>query len=154
VEFDRVDCFDKISVRIPRSWVATEGEEVGTFGFYDPSDETGTLRVSLFTYQRGRVYTPDILQEEEFEERNENGVEFFRAGEHFLAEWNKPARLEDDVHMFWWSVSTVVAPKVKRRALFSYAVPEQLFAKPEFRDHLKMIRECVFATHFIAETSN
>lgn len=153
MEFDRVDCFGKISVRIPRTWVESQDEEGDTCGFYDPAGYSGTLRVSLFRNERDKPFTPEMLQEEDFADRDEEGVKFFRNDDYVFAEWNLPAR-NKDVHMYFWTASAAVTPKLTRRALFSYAVPLEQLHKPEFQTNYNMVRDCVFAVHFMTEKAN
>jgi hypothetical protein len=154
VEFDRVDCFGKISVRIPHSWAQGEGDD-GTCEFFDPNGKTGTLRASLVTAQRDEGCTQETLQDEEFEIRHEPNANFFRVGsDRFAAEWNGPAKKEDGVHMFYWTVAAVINPKLIRKAVFSYTVINSRMREPDFSGELQIVRDCVLATYFMSEVVN
>jgi hypothetical protein len=149
VEFDRVTCFGKISVRIPRHWAEGNNAEKDTHEFFDPSGPLGTLRVSLFSNERPLAVTLDNLQEELFEDRDEEGVRFFRVDEDtVIAEYDELATQEDDVHMFYWDIMAFINPHLTRRALFSYAVDPRRAKTSEFQEELKMVRDCIYATHF------
>lgn len=149
MEFDRITCFGKIAVRIPRHWVEGDNAEKDTHEFFDPSGPLGTLRVSLFSNERPTAVTVDDLQEELFEDRDEQGVRFFRVDkDKVIAEYDELATREDDVHMFYWDVMALINPRLTRRALFSYAVSLQRVGTSEFQEELQMVRDCIYATHF------
>jgi hypothetical protein len=155
MEFDRIECFGTISVRIPRHWIESGDEEEDTCAFYDPSGDSGTLRVTSFKVSRNRPYTLKTLQEEDFENRDEDGVKFFVVGDEFVvAQWDNAGEKEPDVHMYWWTLSVVVTPQLTRQVLFSYAVSMALREKPGFDEHLEVVRDCVLSTHFKPETPN
>jgi hypothetical protein len=153
LEFDRVDCFDKISVRIPKHW-QDRYEESGTYEFFDPSGGSGTLRVSLITVNRTENATLDTIKQEQFE-KDKEGISFFVIRDEIVAaEWNEPGDLEEDIQLFWWNLATNVDARTTRRALFSYAVPKSRLEDAGFREELGLVKDCVFATHFFAPRSN
>jgi hypothetical protein len=155
VDFDRVDCFDKLSVRIPRSWVESSDEEDNTCGFFDSEGDSGTLRVSLITRTRNSPVTTQMLQQEDFDCRDEEGVKFFVVDdEHVVAEWEELSKLEVDTHVYLWTISAVTGPLETRQAIFSYAVSGDLKTAPDFSEHLEMVRDCVFATAFVIAKPN
>jgi hypothetical protein len=148
VEFDRVDCFGQISVRISRNWVQSDEEEDGTYGFFHPGGSSGTVRVSLFVNKRTEAFDLDMMFAELFDLYPDENVKFFRVGDFAVAEWDEPARKQPDVHMFYWVIDTATSLMTTKRAMFSYAVEAERLSADDFKSELEMVRDCVFATEF------
>jgi len=112
--------------RIPSEW-AEEYEDAGGGMFYEPGDDTGTLRVNVTT-----------MEGPQDKNLNVDGLvrQFSSAPEFFGA---IPVRLRDDAIIFrydmpgeesgrtitvhCWSILQVVAPRNFRHVLFTYTLP-------------------------------
>jgi hypothetical protein len=149
MEFDRVDCFGKLSVRIPRQWVESSVEDPDTIGFFHPQGESGTLRVSLLTVKRTDIVDIDALIEEEFRARQEQGVRFFKIGEKIAVSEYSTLGVAADVYLYFWHLTAPATPGTISKAIFSYSVDPSRVDHHDFQTELQMIRDCVFATCFL-----
>jgi hypothetical protein len=96
----------------------------------------------------------EVLKEETFEPRTEQ-VQFFQIGDaRIAAQWEGPAKQESDTYIYAWTISAIVGEQIMRKAIFSYAVSSEFKRQSGFTQHLSMVRDCIFATHFICPNPN
>jgi hypothetical protein len=113
----------EVTFRIPAAWEEDYEEEDGG-DFYDPDEETGTLRLRLRTFRFEGPIDADRVAGMLQGKAEENGVKVER-----LPDGNSlvfyPHDFEEDgeEHRMWvWAIGNPVLPNFARLALFTYTV--------------------------------
>ena len=121
-----------LSFEIPDSWVE-ETEPDGRRIYFYPSEESGTLRVHVLTFQapngKGMKTPAEYIALTEKADRRSirtlpNGLALGESISRTLEDGEK-------ITLYWWYLSEVTEPSLSRIAMFSYTVPTSVENSPE-----------------------
>jgi len=148
-ELQTVNC-DGVRFRIPAFWEA-EDEDDGPM-FFDPDEESGTLRVRVKTFEfKGPVDADTAIPVLEKMAR-EHGTEVVcLPNGRALASYTLDITEEDEQYRMWvWQIANPILPRYLRTALFTFTVHTDLADTPEIVELVALLdrelRQCEFAT--------
>ena len=133
-----------LSFEIPDSWVE-ETEPDGRRIYFYPSEESGTLRVHVLTFQAPESKTMKTPAEAIAlaEKTDRRSIRTLPNG-HALGE-SISRTLEDGekITLYWWYLCEVTEPSLTRIAMFSYTVPTSGEGSPGVVDEVNFLRRSI-----------
>jgi hypothetical protein len=142
---DRANIFNnELSFLVPHDWI--EEIEDDNYLYHEPGNDSGWLRVSLVTSDRGVESASDRLNRRL--NTSETVVVEERTGNRILASEKEVEASGDRIHIYYWKVFNVVAPNFVYEEVFSYTVRAGRTNDEDNRKLVKIIGQVVGEAQF------
>ena len=137
--------------RVPSGWSAQLRDGGGAV-YWDPSGNSGVLRLDLLTFNRSGAVTEDsALEVVSHPEKPDSRIGRLENG-NALAEYEESTKEDGEaLHMWFWELASVVPPRHLRLAIFSYTVIAREAALPRTLRTVALLRSEIAAATFAAE---
>jgi hypothetical protein len=133
------------SFEIPESWVE-EYEREGGGTFYEPRDDSGTLRLNVLSFSSENEPATEMARSA-LEGANGHSCEGFPLNYEVDESQEDDAQLE--IHR--WQVAVPVLPHSVRLAIFSYAILAGQLIQPHIAEELKFVDTSIRNAKFSTE---
>jgi hypothetical protein len=131
---------------VPRAWIE-EYEPDGGGLFYEEGPITGTLRLNVVT-ARSPTPVSALSPTEALLAAGKSHVERLANGNALAKGVSRTVEQGQDITMFWWHLTSAVAPSHVRLAMFTYTVLTALEQSPKTVSDLSFLEQSVSNSRF------
>lgn len=141
-----------VTFEIPEGWVE-EYEEEGGGTFYEPGDDTGTLRLNVLSFEAHKDVGMDHPQVVFEQLKSERDAEVFTLSDNrYLMKYSLPAEENGErLLIHYWEVSRMISARKSNIAVFSYTIAEDQSIFPSMKDEIanldRLIRKVEFGIY-------
>lgn len=131
-----------ISFSVPENWVE-EGELDATGVYYKNAQNSGTLRLNVFTFESAQPELPIDVYAELLKNIQTDTIEEVGNGNVIATSIKRSTEQGQPITLYWWYLAQPILPNHLRLAYFSYTILTYQENDSAVKNEIKMLAESI-----------